>query len=600
MLNGLAGQPAAVAASWITLSMPNKIGEVEALFRYPVKSMSGESLELADLGWHGLGGDRRLAFRRLADRGGFPWLTASRLPQLIRFAPQRREAAVAGSLPTHVRTPEGEELAIVGPELAADIGRRHGSPVEMVHLDRGIFDEASISLITSATVVEISELAAQRPDVRRFRPNILIAPARALPFEEDEWVGGVLTFGEANEAPAICITNRDERCAMVNFDPDTAPNVTNPTQKGSLLIWPDVRIDAGWNTLVRVQNDGSQDVDVLCYYMDGNKNRVDFVFTVTRNAPFWFDARTGNGSSKVNRFPQSQANGFDNPFLVTTGAAAEGVPWTTGPIAGNTDDAPPFFGGPYLKGLLACLVEDSRGWWGQVKWNHLSGTATLYHQGNGTAYEYNAFAFFVPTGTDLEPVPGQAFGMLNLNGVEYDACPLYLIGQFSPPGVIVVGAPPVLQTRLAIAGCTLNLRQDWLPVFTKLQFDVWNEDEVKFTGAFECADSWHETEFEDVLDATNGGPVDSGAQNFTAATLGTYSARYRVQGVKSAECERAAATNQPAIVTQAVGLLGVHYTTFGGPTRGGGTTIAQAGKISGQILVEPSGFEPEGGIRHQP
>lgn len=38
-----------------------QIGEVEALFRYPVKSMMGERVETADLGWHGLEGDRRLA-----------------------------------------------------------------------------------------------------------------------------------------------------------------------------------------------------------------------------------------------------------------------------------------------------------------------------------------------------------------------------------------------------------------------------------------------------------------------------------------------------------------------------------------------------------
>jgi uncharacterized protein YcbX len=56
---------------------------VEALFRYPVKSMSGEPLEVADLGGHGIEGDGRLAFRRADDRGGFPWLSASRLPELI-------------------------------------------------------------------------------------------------------------------------------------------------------------------------------------------------------------------------------------------------------------------------------------------------------------------------------------------------------------------------------------------------------------------------------------------------------------------------------------------------------------------------------------
>lgn len=202
--------------------MPIKIGEVEALYRYPVKSMGGEPLEVADLGWHGLDGDRRLAFRRLDDRSGFPWLTASKLPELVRFAPQRRGSAGAADLPTHVRTPDGVELAVFSRELAEEIGRRHGSAVEMVHLNRGIFDEASISVITSTTVGEVARLASHRPDVRRFRPNVLLASSSSIPFEEDAWVGGVLTFGDDEDAPAVYVTHRDERCAMVNFDPDSA------------------------------------------------------------------------------------------------------------------------------------------------------------------------------------------------------------------------------------------------------------------------------------------------------------------------------------------------------------------------------------------
>src|SRR4029079_18269926 len=166
-------------------------------------------------------GDRRLAFRRTDDRGGFPWRTASKIPELILFAPQRRPAA-DGNMPTHIRTPEGKALPVFGEELAIDIGRRHGSPVEMMHLNRGIFDEATISVITSATVGEIGRLAAQPAHVRRFRPNILIASVRSVPFEEDEWVGGVLSFGETGEPAAIGVTNRDERCSMVNFDPGSA------------------------------------------------------------------------------------------------------------------------------------------------------------------------------------------------------------------------------------------------------------------------------------------------------------------------------------------------------------------------------------------
>jgi uncharacterized protein len=200
--------------------MAIEIGQIEAIFRYPVKSMRGEPLAAATLGWHGLDGDRRLAFRRLEERGGFPWLTASKLPDLILFTPQRREGGNGEGLPTHVRTPEGEEMPLFGEALAAEVGRRYGSPVQMMQLNHGIFDEASISVIASDTVREIGRLAGRNADVRRFRPNIVVRSTRAVPFEEDQWVGGVLTFGEADAAPAVTVTMRDVRCAMVNFDPD--------------------------------------------------------------------------------------------------------------------------------------------------------------------------------------------------------------------------------------------------------------------------------------------------------------------------------------------------------------------------------------------
>jgi len=199
-----------------------EIGHVEAIFRYPVKSMAGEPLEVANLGWHGLDGDRRLALRRIDDRSGLPWLTAGKLPDLVLFAPQRRDDGASGDLPTHIRTPDGKKLPVFGEDLAAEVGRRYGAPVQMMHLKHGIFDEASISVIASDTVREIGRLAGRSPEVRRFRPNVVIRLLRPLPFQEDEWVGGVLSFGEGADAPAITVTMRDVRCSMVNLDPDSA------------------------------------------------------------------------------------------------------------------------------------------------------------------------------------------------------------------------------------------------------------------------------------------------------------------------------------------------------------------------------------------
>lgn len=202
--------------------MPVEIGQVEAIFRYPVKSMAGERLEVAEMGWHGVEGDRRLAFRRIDDRGGFPWLTAGRLPDLLLFAPHRREDGAQADLPTHVRTPDGGQMPVFGEGLAAEVGRRHGAPVQMMHLKHGIFDDASISVIASDTVREIGRLAGQSADLRRFRPNVVVRLLRPGPYQEDEWVGGVLAFGEGDAAPAITVTTRDVRCSMVNLDPDTA------------------------------------------------------------------------------------------------------------------------------------------------------------------------------------------------------------------------------------------------------------------------------------------------------------------------------------------------------------------------------------------
>jgi uncharacterized protein len=199
-----------------------EVGHVEAIFRYPVKSMGGDRLETAKLGWHGVDGDRRLAFRRIEDRSGFPWLTASKLPGLLLFAPQRREDDGEGDLPTHVRTPDGEEMPVFGEDLATEVGRRYGAPVQMMQLNHGIFDDASISVIASDTVREIGRLAGRNLDVRRFRPNVVVRLLRSVPFQEDEWLGGVLSFGEGDDAPAITVTMRDVRCSMVNLDPDSA------------------------------------------------------------------------------------------------------------------------------------------------------------------------------------------------------------------------------------------------------------------------------------------------------------------------------------------------------------------------------------------
>jgi hypothetical protein len=132
------------------------------------------------------------------------------------------KTVLRGDLPTHIRTPDGEELPVFGEDSATELGRRYGAPVQMLQLKHGIFDDATISVIASDTVREIGRLAGRSLDMRRFRPNVVVRTLRSVPFQEDEWLSGVLSFGEGDDAPAITVAMRDVRCSMVNLDPDSA------------------------------------------------------------------------------------------------------------------------------------------------------------------------------------------------------------------------------------------------------------------------------------------------------------------------------------------------------------------------------------------
>ena len=198
------------------------LGRVCEIARYPVKSMGGTLTPSAFLGWHGLAGDRRFAFRRTGETGGFPWLSASRLPELLLYRPIGLDETTGEPLPTHVRTPAGLELPLGGPELTAEIGARLGGAVELMKLKHGIFDEGALSVISLSTIAGIAREARVEADRRRFRPNIVLETGDTAPFHEDGWVGGTLVFGDGDPAPAVSVTLRDERCVMLNLDPDTA------------------------------------------------------------------------------------------------------------------------------------------------------------------------------------------------------------------------------------------------------------------------------------------------------------------------------------------------------------------------------------------
>ena len=191
-----------------------EVGRVAGLWRYPVKSMAAQALEEVEVSWHGLAGDRRWAFIRDGiPRSGFPWMTIRERSDMGRYRPSFADPSRPDASRTLVRTPGGEELEVVDPALAAELG----DGLRVIKQNRGIFDTMPLSLITTQTIAALGELVGRELDPQRFRPNLLIAAADGAPFQEEAWVGAVLRIGGMR----MRVDQRDERCVVVNVDPVT-------------------------------------------------------------------------------------------------------------------------------------------------------------------------------------------------------------------------------------------------------------------------------------------------------------------------------------------------------------------------------------------
>ncbi|MEM8857108.1 MAG: MOSC N-terminal beta barrel domain-containing protein, partial [Chloroflexota bacterium] len=60
-----------------------KVGTIQSIWLYPVKSMRGVSVDSADMYWYGLEGDRRYAYVQSSDHTTFPWLTGREVPKIV-------------------------------------------------------------------------------------------------------------------------------------------------------------------------------------------------------------------------------------------------------------------------------------------------------------------------------------------------------------------------------------------------------------------------------------------------------------------------------------------------------------------------------------
>lgn len=219
------------------------IGKIDSVWRYPVKSMRGEPLEQAFVGFAGVYGDRIYSFISSAAQKGFPYMTAREDAQMLLYRPRFRDAscaaapinlaeaqklapgvtplyAVPSELAVDVQTPSGEVLAVDDPAMVEMLKKAMGKDVEITlrFSERALTDCRPVSLISLQTARALSDEAGVPVDPRRFRANIYVDWDAPDGFAEDGLVGQTVRIGPEVR---LSILERDPRCKMITLDPDT-------------------------------------------------------------------------------------------------------------------------------------------------------------------------------------------------------------------------------------------------------------------------------------------------------------------------------------------------------------------------------------------
>jgi hypothetical protein len=197
-----------------------QVGIIKQLYLYPVKSMGDQAVDEAMLTWHGLVGDRKYAFVQDGDLSHFPWLTAREAPQMLQYLPFFADPTNRAKSPILVKTPTGETLPLESQEVIESLSKHFPGKFHLIHLNIGTFDGFPISLISSATLQGMSERVGFPAEANRFRPNLVVEPLEPVDGIEDQWVGSRLAIGSP-DGPTIAVSERDQRCVMVNYDRQT-------------------------------------------------------------------------------------------------------------------------------------------------------------------------------------------------------------------------------------------------------------------------------------------------------------------------------------------------------------------------------------------
>ena len=219
------------------------LGSVVSLWRYPVKSMMGEELNVAEVTERGLLGDRAYALVHSSDGKVASAKNPRKWPQLFDFRATFVDIPRPGAKlpPVRITLPDGMVVTSEQSDLNQILSRVLNRVVTLDAAERGppevveslspnpwtpkaeeywpdmegldyrdtvtdfdlpegtFFNCAVVHLLTTATLDRLCELYPPgRFEVRRFRPNVVVKTANGVKdFVENAWIGRTLAIGDA-------------------------------------------------------------------------------------------------------------------------------------------------------------------------------------------------------------------------------------------------------------------------------------------------------------------------------------------------------------------------------------------------------------------
>jgi uncharacterized protein YcbX len=251
-----------------------QVGTIREIWRYPVKSMRGESLSHCRI---------ETTYGIPGDRGWATWdpqmgqiRNAKRLPGLLQCSARYLDEPAGADTPVvEIQLPQGDRVRSDDPEASSKLSESLGQELrfvprqpaedldhykradsveeleETVRIECGLlpdeplpsfndvppelfqyvsplgtyFDAFEIHALTTASLEEIERLSPDSHiDVRRFRPNLVIeSPEGMTGLPEQDWNGRELRIGDVR----LRAVRGMMRCAMVTWEQDDLPKDTS-------------------------------------------------------------------------------------------------------------------------------------------------------------------------------------------------------------------------------------------------------------------------------------------------------------------------------------------------------------------------------------